>query len=90
VIEVRSPGDESYDKLPFFAKLGVREVLIIDRDTKRVDLFRLASGQYVRQEPDTAGEVVSEVLAVRFRTLPTMPARLLLCDTAGGDERVEI
>ena len=34
VIEVRSPGDESYEKLPFFASLGVREVVVIDRDTK--------------------------------------------------------
>src|SRR5688572_7431803 len=31
VIEVRSPGDESYEKLPFYAKLGIRKVLIVDR-----------------------------------------------------------
>ncbi len=34
VVEVRSPDDESFEKLPFFEKLGVGEVLIIDRDTK--------------------------------------------------------
>jgi Uma2 family endonuclease len=89
VIEVRSPGDESYDKLPFFAKLGVREVLIIDRDTKRVDAFRLQSGQYSRQEPGAQVEVVSEALGIRFQTLPTAPPRLLVAD-ALGDDRVEI
>lgn len=36
VIEIRSPGDESFLKLPFFERLGVGEVLIIDRDTKVV------------------------------------------------------
>jgi Uma2 family endonuclease len=46
VIEVRSPNDESYEKLPFFAKLGVGAVIIVDRDTKRVELFRLSGGRY--------------------------------------------
>jgi len=36
VVEIRSPGDESFLKLPFFERLGVGEVLIIDRDTKVV------------------------------------------------------
>src|SRR2546422_6564058 len=29
VIEVRSPEDETYDKLPFFARIGVREVIVV-------------------------------------------------------------
>jgi len=36
VIEIRSPGDDSFDKLPFYERIGTREVLIIDRDTKGV------------------------------------------------------
>jgi Uma2 family endonuclease len=36
VVEIRSPGDESFQKLPFYERLGVAEVLIIDRDTKIV------------------------------------------------------
>ena len=35
VVEIRSPNDESEDKLPFYAQIGVLEVWIIDRDTKR-------------------------------------------------------
>jgi Putative restriction endonuclease len=35
-IEVRSPGDESYEKIPFYGRVGVAELLIIDRDTKSV------------------------------------------------------
>ena len=45
VIEIRSPHDETYDKLSFYASLGVREVIVIDRDTKRPELYRLAGSQ---------------------------------------------
>ena len=34
------PGDESYEKFPFYAAVGVRELLVIDRDTKEPELYR--------------------------------------------------
>jgi hypothetical protein len=37
VIEIVSPGDESWEKLPYFAKRGVDEVLIVDPSRRRVD-----------------------------------------------------
>ena len=36
VVEIRSPGDESYRKLPFYERVAAGEVLIIDRDTRTV------------------------------------------------------
>ncbi len=42
-VEIHSPGDEAYEKLDFYAQLGVPEVWIIDRDTKAVELFGLNS-----------------------------------------------
>ncbi len=44
VVEIRSPDDETYDKLPFYAALGIPEVWVIDRDTKRPELFTFAPG----------------------------------------------
>ena len=70
VIEIRSPGDESYDKLPFFASLGVREVIVVDRDTKRPEIFRLAGSQYVAVAVDREGWVGSLTLRVRLRQSP--------------------
>jgi Uma2 family endonuclease len=70
VIEIRSSGDESYEKLPFFAALGVREVIVIDRDTKKPEVFRLAGSQYLAVAIDRDGGVTSETLRVRFRQLP--------------------
>ena len=37
VVEIRSPNDETYEKLPFYAEIGVPEVWVIDRDSKAVD-----------------------------------------------------
>src|SRR5262245_39270106 len=34
VIEILSPDDESYEKLPFYEKVGVREVLIVDPEKR--------------------------------------------------------
>jgi Uma2 family endonuclease len=39
VIEIRSPGDESFAKIPFYAEMRCQEVLIIGRDTLALDLF---------------------------------------------------
>ncbi len=36
VIEVRSHGDDSFAKVPFYSEVGVRQVLIIDPETVTV------------------------------------------------------
>lgn len=90
VIEIRSPHDESYDKFPFFARLGVREVIVIERDTKRVELFRLAGSQYVAVQPDAEGGLVADTLRVRFARRDTTPPRLLVSDAILANERTEI
>ncbi len=42
VVEVRSPDDESYAKLPFYAARGITEAMIVHRD-RRFELYRLAA-----------------------------------------------
>lgn len=69
--EIRSPGDDTYRKLPFYAALGVREVVVIDRDTKRVEVFRLDMNAsppgYAQIDVDEDGWVVALTLDVAFR-----------------------
>ncbi len=67
VVEIRSPGDESYEKLPFYAQLRVPEVWIIDRDTRQPQVFRLLDGDYASVPPDSDGWVLSSITAVRMR-----------------------
>jgi Uma2 family endonuclease len=88
VIEVRSPYDETYEKLPFFARLGVREVIVIDRDTKQPEIYRLAGAHYVVVQPDAARWVNSAALKVRFTR--TDADRLQIEDLDDPATRTEI
>ncbi len=67
VIEIRSPEDETYEKLPFYAALGTREVVVVDRDTKRPEIYRLAGSQLVALQPEADGWLRAETMSVRFR-----------------------
>ncbi len=46
VVEIVSRGDETWDKLPFYAARGVDEVLIVDPQERSVHWRALARGQY--------------------------------------------
>ncbi len=89
VIEIRSPGDESYEKLPFYARLGVREVLILDRDTKRPEVYRLAGSSYVAVAADRDGWVTAETMRLRFRRAPGRQS-LVVVDLDDPESHVEI
>src|SRR5438093_868066 len=67
VVEIRSPEDETYEKFPFYAAIGTREVIVIDRDTKRPEIYRLAGSELAMLQPDAEGWVRAETMSVRFR-----------------------
>ncbi len=46
VIEIVSPHDESWEKLPFYAAHDVEEVLIVDPAKRSVDWLGLDGGEY--------------------------------------------
>jgi Uma2 family endonuclease len=80
VIEIHSPHDESYEKLPFYAALGTREVVVIDRDRKRPEVHRLVGSEYLVVSPDADGWLRSEAMNVRFRLVQGQPPRLSIED----------
>lgn len=49
-VEILSQGDETMQKLPFYASHHVDELLIVDPDKKSVEWLRLADGKYGRTE----------------------------------------
>jgi Uma2 family endonuclease len=51
VVEILSPHDETYAKLSWYAEVGVGEVLVIDPDTRRVELFANRDGRMEAVEP---------------------------------------
>src|SRR4051794_4818631 len=75
-VEIRSPYDRSRRKLPFYAKVGVRELLLIDRKPWSLELFRLNEGVLEpvgRSLPETSDWVASAVLPVSFRLVADAP-----------------
>lgn len=64
MVEIRSPGDDSYAKLPFYAERGITEVLMVHED-RRVELYRLGEGGAYELLDDPA----STVLGVTFTTV---------------------
>lgn len=69
VVEIRSPGDESHDKLSWYAELGVAEMLVIDPDTMAVELFTGVDGAVSPVSAGGDGVLVSDVLGTGFVTV---------------------
>ena len=67
-VEIRSPGDESFEKLPFYERVGVAEVLIIDRDTKAIRHWVHDGTVLVEHAPDATGRHRLRCLPVELRT----------------------
>jgi Uma2 family endonuclease len=67
VVEIHSPGDEAYEKLDFYAHVGVREVWIIDRDSRRPEIFVRSGDQFVQRPADRDGWIISEVAGAELR-----------------------
>ncbi len=57
VVEFRSPGDETFQKLAFYERVGVQEVLVIDRDTKALRHWVRTGNRLVEVGADTAAEL---------------------------------
>ncbi len=65
-VEIRSPEDETFDKFPFYARRGVAEILVVDRQGRGVELYRRRESQYVLVGADVQGWLTSEI-GVQFR-----------------------
>ena len=69
VVEIRSEGDETYEKIGFYAERGVREVLIVHQGDRRVELLRAVGSRLLPVIADEKETVRSEVLRAGFRTV---------------------
>jgi hypothetical protein len=68
VIEIVSPGDESWEKLPFYAAHDVEEVLIVDPQERSVTWLALEDGKYRPVEHSLACPVRRAMRARAFYT----------------------
>ena len=71
-VEIVSPHDASRDKLEFYARVGVRELLIVDRFPWQLEFYRLRDRELVevgRSTPAAPGVLRSEVVPLSFRLI---------------------
>ncbi len=69
-VEITSPDDRTRDKLDFYAGVGVRELLVLDRQPWSLELYRAGDGVLLpvgRSSVEEPVELVSEVLPLGFR-----------------------
>ena len=70
LIEIESKKDDSTRKIPFYSKIQVRELLIIDEETRHLQLYRHDGQELAAVEPsDFKGSkwLTSKVLPLAFR-----------------------
>jgi len=76
LVEITSPDDRVREKLSFYGRLGVRELLVVDRSSWTLELYRWQEGELrlAGQSGVTAGDVLrSEVVPFEFQIVPASP-----------------
>jgi len=69
-VEILSEEDRSREKLPFYGKVGVHELLMVDRNPWALELYRLEGEQLAlvsRSTPERPETLASQVLPLAFR-----------------------
>jgi Uma2 family endonuclease len=78
VVEIVSDYDRSREKFEFYARIGVREMLLVDRNPWQLELYRLMGSELKlvgSSEPVGQQTLASEVLPLTFRLLARESAR---------------
>jgi hypothetical protein len=86
-----SPGDRSRDKLGFYASVGTREVIVIDRDPWRLELYQLIRGKLrLRTTTAPGGAALSSYVApLSFQLVRGRPRpKVKITHTETGQESV--
>lgn len=68
VVEVRSPGDETDAKVPFYAEVGVGWLLHVDAESREVELLQRVGEEMVPVAADADGWFNVEPLGLSLRT----------------------
>lgn len=84
VIELRSPGDETDAKLPWYAARRVTEVLVVDPATRRCELHAASGGSLVAMPSDADGTLVLTTVGARLCTVVTTEGPRVRVEAGGA------
>ncbi len=73
IVEITSPRDRTYEKIPFYSRIGVQELLILNRQSWALELYRHQGGSLQKvgestvERPDVLS---SEKVSLEFWLIP--------------------
>ncbi|HUT93138.1 MAG TPA: Uma2 family endonuclease [Thermoguttaceae bacterium] len=76
LVEITSPGDRTAEKIPFYGRIGVKELLVVDRQPWRLGLYRGREGRMEKvgqSVPDQGETLASEAVGLQFRLVAADP-----------------
>lgn len=76
LVEIVSEGDHSREKIPFYSRIGVRELLLVDRDPWSLELYRHQDGtlkQVGQSTPSRSDVLASQSVPLQFQLLAAQP-----------------
>ena len=79
-VEIASPRDQTWEKIEFYASVGTRELIIVDRAPWAIELYRLSASQLSlvgRTDIDSTTILETVSVPLRWRLVPG-PERPLL------------
>jgi Uma2 family endonuclease len=85
VVEIRSPNDESYEKLPFYEKCKIPEYWIVHPETRAFEVFVLQRGTYVVVRPDKDDTVAAPRFDLKLRVVDGPKLRI---EWVGGNAEI--
>jgi Uma2 family endonuclease len=86
-VEIVSPKDRTREKIQFYSEVGVRELLIIDRDPWQLELFRNEAGTLKSAAIATVQEgqtIQSQVVPVSLKLAAAQPRPTILIRSRDG------
>jgi Uma2 family endonuclease len=73
LVEITSPGDRTYEKVPFYDRIGVHELLIVNREQWILELYQRRAGRLSKtaqsQLPES-GVLAAGKVPLTFRLIP--------------------
>ncbi len=87
LVEIVSPNDKTREKFDFYGGLGVRELLLIDRQPWSLELYRLSGNELVpagRSSVSQSDVIASAVLPLSFQLFPAQPRPEIRIAEIGG------
>ena len=79
-VEVLSPNDESREKIPYYASRGVKELWLVDPETRAIEVYVLRGAAYFTALPDRAGVIRAPALDLELSVVAGPKLRVAWTD----------